>query len=62
MYRTKQPHSTTDRAPIGLAVALVALVGIQFFGWKWGGGQLVPAIIGVAAAAIAVVVIVNRLG
>lgn len=47
---------------IGVAFALVAIVGTQFFGWEWGGGQLVPTIIGVVAAAIAIVVVVSRRG
>ncbi len=45
---------------IGVAVALVAVVGTQFLGWEWGSGQLTPAIIGAAAAAIAIVAALNR--
>jgi len=56
--RTSSPLLTA----IGVAVALVAFVGTQFLGWEWGSGQLVPAIIGVAAAAIAVFVFVARRG
>ncbi|MFC4540573.1 multidrug transporter [Halosolutus amylolyticus] len=47
---------------IGVAVALIAIVGTQVFGWEWGGGQLVPTTLGVVAAAIAIVVIGSRLG
>jgi len=47
---------------IGIAVALVAIVGTQYFGWEWGSGQLVPTIIGVVAAVIAVVVVFTRRG
>ncbi|GAB3667161.1 multidrug transporter [Halopiger thermotolerans] len=45
---------------IGLAVAIVAIVGTQFLGWEWGDGRLVPTVIGVVAAAIAVAVVVSR--
>ncbi|MDS0476367.1 multidrug transporter [Natrinema sp. 1APR25-10V2] len=60
--------SALDRASsplltaIGVAVALVAFVGTQFLGWEWGSGRLVPTIVGVAAAAIAVSVFVTRRG
>lgn len=44
----------------GLLVAIVAIVGTQFFGWGWGSGQLVPTIIGVVVAGIAIVVVAGR--
>jgi uncharacterized membrane protein YgaE (UPF0421/DUF939 family) len=47
---------------IGVAVALVAIVGTQFLGWEWGSGRLVPTILGVVAAVIAVFVILTRRG
>ena len=47
---------------IGVAVALVAIVGTQYFGWEWGAGRLVPTLIGVTAAVIAVVVVLTRRG
>ncbi len=45
---------------IGVAVALVAIVGTQVLGWEWGSGRLVPTLIGVVAAGIAVVVFLSR--
>lgn len=45
---------------IGVAVALVAVVGTQVLGWEWGSGRLVPSIIGVVVAAIAVFVVLSR--
>ncbi|MCU4744479.1 multidrug transporter [Natronoglomus mannanivorans] len=44
----------------GLLVAIIAIVGTQFFGWEWGSGQLIPTIIGVVVAGIAVVIIARR--
>jgi biopolymer transport protein ExbB/TolQ len=44
----------------GLLVALVAIVGTQFLGWEWGSGRLVPTIIGVAVAGIAVLLVAGR--
>lgn len=45
---------------VGILVAIVAIVGTQFIGWEWGSGQLVPTIIGVVVAGIAVVVVARR--
>lgn len=45
---------------IGAAVALVAIVGTQVLGWEWGSGQLVPTIIGVVVAVVAVFVVLTR--
>ncbi|TMT80329.1 multidrug transporter [Haloterrigena sp. H1] len=56
--RTASPVITA----IGIAVALIAIVGTQYFGWEWGSGQLVPTILGVAAAVIAVFVVFTRRG
>ncbi|MFC7115179.1 multidrug transporter [Natronoarchaeum sp. GCM10025703] len=47
-------------AVIGLLVAVVAIVGTQMLGWEWGSEQLVPTIIGVAVAGIAVVLVVQK--
>ena len=44
----------------GILIAIVAIVGTQFFGWEWGSGQLIPTIIGVVVAGIAVVVVARR--
>lgn len=44
----------------GIIIALVAVVGTQFLGWEWGSGQLVPTIIGVAVAGVAVFVVLRR--
>ena len=62
MARSLGRDSSPVVTAIGIAVALVAIVGTQFLGWEWGGGQLVPTMIGVAVAAIAVVVVVTRRG
>lgn len=43
-----------------LLVAGVAVVGTQILGWEWGSGQLLPTIIGVAVAGVAVMVAVRR--
>lgn len=51
MYQLRQSPLA---AIIGLLFALVAIVGTGFFGWEWGGGQLVPTLIGVIAAVMAV--------
>lgn len=48
-------------ATVGLAVAAVAIVGTRVLGWEWGSGQLLPTIIGIAVAAVAVVVVFRRL-
>jgi hypothetical protein len=50
-------------AIVGVLVAAVAVVGTQFFGWEWGSGQLIPTLIGVAVATVAIVAVAgNRLG
>ncbi|WP_247003158.1 multidrug transporter [Halosolutus gelatinilyticus] len=54
-------NSSSIVTAIGVAVALVAVVGTQVFGWEWGSGQLVPTIIGAVVAAIAVIVAASRL-
>ncbi|MFT4946457.1 MAG: hypothetical protein ACI8TL_000692 [Natronomonas sp.] len=47
-------------AAFGVIVAAVAVVGTQFLGWEWGSGQLVPTMIGVAVAGVAVVLVVRQ--
>ncbi|WP_049922281.1 hypothetical protein [Halopiger djelfimassiliensis] len=54
-------NSSSLLTAIGVAAALVALVGTRVLGWKWGDGRLAPAVIGVVAAAIAVVAVASRL-
>lgn len=44
----------------GLLVAIVAIVGAQVLGWEWGSGQLVPTLVGVAVAGIAIAVVARR--
>ena len=44
----------------GVLVAIVAIVGTRFLGWEWGSGQLVPTIVGVVVAGVAVVIVVRR--
>ncbi|WP_248898182.1 multidrug transporter [Haloplanus halobius] len=46
---------------LGLIVALIAIVGTQFLDWQWGSGQLVPTIVGVAVAGIAVLLVAKRI-
>jgi uncharacterized membrane protein len=46
---------------VGMLVAAVAIVGTQVLGWEWGSGQLLPTVIGVAVAGIAVVIVASRL-
>ncbi|ELZ04031.1 hypothetical protein [Natrialba asiatica] len=45
---------------LGVLVALIAVVGTQVLGWEWGSTELVPTVIGVAAAVIAVSYAVYR--
>lgn len=56
MYQIKSSWG----AVFGLLIAIVAVLGTQFFGWEWGSGQLTPTIIGVVVAGIAVVLIARR--
>jgi len=56
--RTSSPAITA----IGIVVALVAIIGTQYLGWEWSSGQLVPMLIGVAAAVIAVIVVLTHRG
>ncbi len=44
----------------GILITIVAIVGTQFLGWEWGDGRLIPTIIGVVIAGIAVIVVVAR--
>ncbi|ELY65834.1 hypothetical protein [Natrinema versiforme] len=60
MARSLGRNSSPLVTAIGLAVALVAIVGTQVLGWEWGSGQLLPTIIGVAAAVVAVFVFLDR--
>lgn len=57
MYQIESSWGTV----IGLLVAVVAIVGTQMLGWEWGSEQLMPTIIGVAVAGIAVVLVLRRL-
>lgn len=55
-YQNQSPVITI----FGILVAIVAIVGTQFFGWEWGSGQLIPTIVGVVVAGIAIVVGARR--
>lgn len=57
---SKYQNQSSVIGALGVLVAIVAIVGTQFFGWEWGSGQLVPTIIGVGVAGIAVVVVARR--
>jgi len=52
--------SSTIGTALGALVAIIAVVGTQFLGWEWGDGHLVPTIIGVLAAAVAIVLVSRR--
>ncbi|WP_323172071.1 multidrug transporter [Natrialba sp. PRR66] len=45
---------------LGVLVALVAVVGTQVLGWEWGSTELVPTVLGVAAAVVAISYAVYR--
>ena len=60
MPRSDRNQSSVLTA-VGVLVALVAIAGTQFLGWEWGSEQLVPTVIGVAVAGIAVVAAAKRL-
>jgi hypothetical protein len=53
-----------DQSPLvalfGALVAGIAMVGTQFLGWEWGSGQLIPTIIGVSVAVVAVVLVARE--
>lgn len=56
------PRTTSSLGTVvGMLVAAVAVVGTQVLGWEWGSGQLLPTVIGVAVAGIAVVIVASRL-
>jgi biopolymer transport protein ExbB/TolQ len=55
-YQNQSPVITA----VGIFVAIIAIVGTQFFGWEWGSGQFIPTILGVVVAGIAVVVVTRR--
>lgn len=54
----------SDQSPLVVAfailVAVVAVVGTQFLGWEWGSDQVVPTVVGVLVAAIALVLFVRE--
>ncbi|SFR37824.1 MULTISPECIES: multidrug transporter [Halorubrum] len=54
----------SDQSPLvsafGLLVALVAVVGTRVLGWEWGSGRLVPTLVGVAVAGVAVAIVATR--
>jgi len=53
MYQTKSSLGFS----LGLLVAGVAILGTQMLGWKWGDSRLVPTLIGIIAAATAVLIV-----
>lgn len=59
MVSTSQDQSSVITT-FGILIAIVAIVGTQLFGWEWGSGQLIPTIIGVVIAGIAVIVVARR--
>jgi hypothetical protein len=44
----------------GFLVAVTAVVGTQVLGWEWGAGQLLPTLIGVTVASIALLLVLRR--
>lgn len=55
--------NSTIGTVLGVVVFAVAIVGTKFFGWTWENpeGYLAPLAIGVAAAAVAVFLVVQRI-
>jgi hypothetical protein len=45
---------STSLRYVGVAVALVALIGWLALGWEFGGDEFAPAVVGAVAAAVAV--------
>ena len=56
-----QSNQSSLVSAFGLLIALVAVVGTRFLGWEWGSSRLVPTLIGVAVAGVAVAVVAARL-
>lgn len=56
MYQIKSSLGSA----LGLLIAVVAIVGTQVFGWEWGSGLLLPTMIGVGAAGIAILFLAGR--
>ena len=56
-----QSNQSSLVSAFGLLIALVAVVGTRVLGWEWGSGRLVPTLIGVAVAGVAVAVVAARL-
>lgn len=54
--------SSSIGTAVGLTVALVAIVGSEFLGWKWNSSldQPVPLVIGLIVAVLAVAVTVQK--
>lgn len=59
MFSRHETQSTLVTA-FAICIALVAIVGTQFFGWEWGSGQLIPTLVGVGVACIAVLSFMYR--
>jgi hypothetical protein len=53
--RSKASEQSPLITVFAVCVAGVAVLGTQFLGWEWGGGFLVPTLVGVVAAGLAVV-------
>lgn len=59
MFSRHKNQSTLVTA-FAICIALVAIVGTQFFGWEWGSGQLTPTLLGVGVACLAVLLFLYR--
>lgn len=59
MVSNYQDQSSVVTA-FSLLIAIIAIVGTQFFGWEWGSGQPIPTIIGIVVAGITVVIVARR--
>ena len=55
-----RPAESRSLRIVGALVALVAVIGFVAFDWQWGGGDPLPTLLGVAAAALAVGVTLYR--
>jgi hypothetical protein len=45
---------------VGALFAAAAVVGTQFLGWEWGDGRLVPALLGVIAVGVTLLLLYRQ--
>lgn len=44
----------------GFGVAVTAVIGSQVLGWEWGDGELLPTLLGVTVAGIAILLVFRQ--